>query len=87
MHSIDRETTRKYLMDQISFILNFIDNLQKDLQSKIEDQKLIVNSSKSDLDSSIPKNIKYSYMAELQKARLDRQIEQFEELQKRLIKI
>ena len=75
----------------ISWVINYITKLllklRSDLQIRLDEQQKVLESAKSEVEKNIHWTTELDYVSELQKARLDRQIEQFEELQRVLVKV
>ncbi|MBP6981466.1 hypothetical protein KBB25_01680 [Candidatus Gracilibacteria bacterium] len=69
------------------FCLSILKILNSDLSIQIEKQQLILESVKSEVEKNLSGTPELLEVSEAQKLRLDRQIEQFKELQKRLVKI
>lgn len=65
---------------------DFLTSLRSDLSIRLTEQQKLLESAKSEIDSSLKYMSELTQVSELQKARLDRQIEQFGELQKVLLK-
>lgn len=76
-----------YINWHIDKLLGVLKNIQKNLIDHLNEQKSILQSAKSEVDKNLTGNPELLAVSEAQKLRLDRQIEQFEELQKRLVKI
>lgn len=74
------------LSSRLYRLLHVLRSLQKDLITKIDTKKKIVLQAQDGL-SQLQWNTSLIDDSELQQARLERQIEQFEELQKVLVKI
>ena len=69
---------------------NFIwllDNLRSDLATRLTEQRQILEWAKSEVERNITGTPELLAVSELQKTRLDRQIEQFEELQRVLVRV
>ena len=80
----------KYLFLQkieITYFYEILKNLHSDLQTRIQEQQKTLEQAKSEVEANIRWTNELEQVSELQKARLDRQIEQFEELQKVLVNI
>ena len=71
----------------LSWSISIITNLQNDLTLRLTEQQKALEWAKSDVEMNIAWTPELNGVSELQKARLDRQIEQFEELQKVLMKV
>ena len=71
----------------LSWSISIITNLQNDLTLRLTEQQKTLEWAKSDVEMNIAWTPELNGVSELQKARLDRQIEQFEELQKVLMKV
>ncbi len=70
-----------------SVIITIITDVITDLQLRLEEQQKTLEQAKSEVEKNITWTTELNQVSELQKARLDRQIEQFEELQKILVKV
>lgn len=57
------------------------------LHKEMKQQQKTLEQAKSEVEANIHGTTELEQVSELQKARLDRQIEQFEELQKVLVKV
>ncbi len=80
----------KYLFlekTEIRYFYNILTQLQSELNIKISEQQNSLESAKSEVERNINGTPELLAVSEEQKIRLDRQIEQFEELQKRLVKV
>lgn len=73
------------LITQIS--IQIITNLRSDLALRLTEQQKTLEQAKSEIEKTIRWTSALEQVSELQKARLDRQIEQFEELQKVLVRV
>lgn len=62
-------------------------DLRSDLQIRLNEQQKILESARSEFTDNIRWSSELAEVSELQKVRLDKQIEQFEELQKILVKV
>ncbi len=78
---------RNYLDNEMGFFIPFIQNLRSDLSIRLAEQQSALESAKSEVEKNITWTTELNQVSELQRARLDRQIEQFEELQRVLVKI
>lgn len=67
--------------------LRILSNLRSDLQFRLEEQQKTLESAKSEVENNIHWTTELNAISELQITRLDKQIEQFEELQRVLVKI
>ncbi|MDD2693947.1 MAG: hypothetical protein PHY14_03365 [Candidatus Gracilibacteria bacterium] len=67
--------------------LSSLINLRSDLQLRLEEQQKTLEQAKSEVEQNIHGTIELEQISELQQARLDKQIEQFEELQRVLVKV
>lgn len=72
---------------QILFILNVLKSIKENISLQIETQQVYLKETKSEVEKNLSWTPELLKVSEAQKLRLDRQIEQFEELQKRLVKI
>lgn len=69
-----------------SIIYEFLKDLRSDLQIRLAEQQQTLQKAKSEVEDNIKGTTELNQVSELQQARLDWQIAQFEELQKVLIK-
>lgn len=77
-----------WLIDEsIEWILQILTNLRSDLSIRLTEQQSTLKSAKSEVEKNITWTTELNQVSELQKARLDRQIEQFEELKRVLVKV
>lgn len=76
----------RLIKNEIELISTILNELYSDLQLRIAQQQLILEYTKSEVENNITWTTELSNVSELQKIRLDRQIEQFEELQRVLVK-
>ena len=76
-----------YTDAQFNGILDTILNLRSDLATRLTEQQQILESAKSEVEKNISGTPELIAVSEAQKTRLERQIEQFEELQKVLVKV
>lgn len=67
--------------------ISILTDLRSDLSIRLIEQEQILKSTKSEVESNIKWTTLLEQVSELQKTRLDKQIEQFEELQRVLIKV
>jgi hypothetical protein len=74
----------KYQLDYFLFILS---DLRSDLTIRLAEQQKTLEKAKNEIEQNIKWTSKLNQVSELQRARLDRQIEQFEELQRVLVKV
>ena len=72
---------------QYSVILLILTDLRSDLLIRLTEQQESLKSAKSEVESHIKWTIELDQVSELQRIRLDKQIEQFEELQRVLVKV
>ncbi len=78
----------KYILKEESqFLYNILTDLRSDLQIRLTEQQQILESAKSEVTENIQWTTELAQVSELQKIRLDKQIEQFEELQRVLVKV
>ena len=68
----------------ISFSQTILRDLRLNLIDQITDQQYYLESAKSEIINNLNQTPELLRVSELQKLRLDRQIEQFEKLQQRL---
>ncbi len=79
--------TRWFFNNQLIFINSIIQDLQSDLNQNIIRRKNILESAKSDVANNLKGTPDLMKVSELQQARLDSQIQEFEKLQKILVKV
>lgn len=71
-----------------SFIIyELLRDLRSDLSIRLTEQQKTLEQAKSEVEKNIKWTTELNQVSELQRARLDRQIEQFEELQRVLVKV
>ncbi len=83
----ERQEIYQYLAERAVFILAFSINLRSDLQVRLMEQQKILESAKSKVSKHITWTTELDHVSGLQRVRLDKQIEQFEELQRVLVKV
>lgn len=74
------------IANTIDWILTIISDLRSDLQIRLAEQQQTLEQAKSEVEQTIKGSTELKQVSELQQARLDRQIAQFEELQRVLVK-
>jgi hypothetical protein len=74
------------IIQETHWLINIIRDLQSDLSIRLVEQQSLLKSAKWEVEKNINWTTELESVSELQKARLDRQIKQFEELQKVLIR-
>ena len=72
----------KFYRYEFEFIISILTNLRSDLQIRLNEQKESLEWARSEVESNIKWSNNLEQVSEIQKIRLDRQIEQFEELQR-----
>ncbi|NRH21199.1 hypothetical protein HOO68_04090 [Candidatus Gracilibacteria bacterium] len=72
---------------ELEYITLILIDLRSDLQLRLTEQKNTLESAKSEVKKNIRGTTELNKVSELQGARLDKQIEQFEELQRVLMKV
>lgn len=82
-----QEQKKKSWWAIIEFLVIFLRKLSIDLQDQVTKQKQTLEQAKSEVEKNIQWTGELAQVSDLQKARLDRQIEQFEELQRILVKV
>lgn len=82
-----KEFLKEKIIQEWEYFLAFLFNLKSDLTLNLSEQQEILESAKSEVEKNIHWTTELDQVSELQRARLDRQIEQFEELQRVLVKI
>ena len=83
-------TDSKYLFLQkteIKYFIEILTDLRSDLSIRLIEQQQALKSAKSEVEKNIIWITELNQVSELQRARLDKQIEQFEELQRVLVKV
>ncbi len=84
------ENTKQYIVFRKALYLYYIDILldfKKDIQVHLTVQETYIKSARSEVTKHINWTDELNQVSELQVARLDRQIEQFEELQRILVMV
>ena len=76
-----------YINWHINKLLEVLKNIQGNLIDHLNEQKNILQRAKSEVEKNLSWKPELLLVSEAQKLRLDKQIEQFEELQRRLEKI
>ena len=76
-----------FVKDQSLKIVRILTDLRSDLALHLAEQQKTLESAKSDVEKNISWTPELNAVSELQKSRLDRQIEQFEELQRVLVEV
>ena len=76
-----------FLQSEVLFLISILTDLRSDLSIRLAEQEQILESAKSEVEKNIQWTTELNKVSELQRARLDRQIEQFEELQRVLIRV
>lgn len=72
---------------ELEYITLILIDLRSDLQLRLTEQKNTLESAKSEVEKNIAWTTELNQVSELQRARLNRQIEQLEELQRVLVKV
>lgn len=89
--AIMKESTRKSMSNSFILITKWVlltlTDLRSDLSIRLAEQKSTLKSAKSEVEKNITWTTELNQVSELQRTRLDRQIEQFEELQRVLVKV
>jgi len=80
---LTKETTQICLLE----IYRIIIELKNHLINELVNQQTTLESAKSEVEKNIKWTTELNQVSELQRTRLDRQIEQFEELQRVLVKV
>jgi pyruvate-formate lyase len=84
-------SARIYTQNILRYVEYYTTTILKDLRSylhtRVTEQQKALESAKSEVEKNILGTTTLEQVSEIQKARLDRQIEQFEELQKVLVKV
>jgi hypothetical protein len=73
--------------NEIEYFLEILTNLRSDLSIRLAEQQSLLESAKWEVEKNIKWTSELNQVSELQKIRLDKQIEQFEELQRVLVKV
>lgn len=72
---------------EIEIMKYILTDLRSDLSLRLTEQQQFLESAKSEVEKNIQWTTELEKVSELQKLRLDKQIEQFEELQRVLVKV
>jgi len=75
------------MQKEILFCNSILINLRSDLHFRLIEQQSTLTEAKSELEANVKGTTELNSISELQQARLNRQIEQFEELQRVLTRI
>ncbi len=73
--------------ESLIWCIDMIMNLRSDLATRLTEQQQILEWVKSEVEQNITGTPELIAVSELQRTRLDRQIEQFEELQRVLVRV
>lgn len=73
--------------ESLIWCIEILANLRSDLQLRLTEQQKTLESAKSEVEKNITWTTELNQVSELQRARLDKQIEQFKELQRVLVKV
>ena len=76
-----------FVSKEVEFINLILLDLRSDLATRLTEQRQILESAKSEVEKNITGTPELLAVSELQRTRLDRQIEQFEELQRVLVRV
>lgn len=71
----------------ILWSMNILSDLRSDLSIRLTEEQQILEWAKSEIEENIKGTTELESVSELQKIRIDKQIEQFEELQRVLVKV
>jgi hypothetical protein len=82
-----RERLNNILEIEYTFLLNILTDLRSDLVTRLAEQRSALESAKTEVEKNITGTPELLAVSEAQKLRLDRQIEQFEELQRVLVRV
>ncbi len=85
-HNLKTSSRTIYKME-FEYLIAILIDLRSDLHLRLTEQQQTLKSAKSEVEKNIVWTTKLNQVSELQRARLDRQIVQFEELQRVLVKI
>lgn len=77
---------RKLTKESLQWLIPVLTDLRSDLQIRLREQQQSLEKAKSEVEQTIKWSTELEQVSELQQARLDRQIAQFEELQRVLVK-
>jgi hypothetical protein len=72
---------------ELILLIEYLTDLRSDLTIRLAEQQKTLEQAKSEVEQNIHGTSELNQVSELQSARLDRQIEQFEELQRVLVKV
>ncbi len=76
-----------YHQETIQSAISVLTDLRSDLATRLTEQQKILESAKTEVEKNITGTPELLAVSEAQKLRLDRQIEQFEELQRVLVRV
>ena len=68
-------------------LIKYLTDLRSDLATRLAEQRSVLESAKTEVEKNITGTPELVAVSEAQQVRLDRQIEQFEELQRVLVKV
>ncbi len=87
-NSVDhRLISNDLLSEQLSYFFIILTDLRSDLTLRLKEQQKVLEGARSEVEANIWWTKWLEEVSELQKVRLDKQIEQFEELQRVLVKV
>lgn len=86
-HKMANDIMDNLILSTIQWIYPLILDLRSDLATRLTEQQQILEWAKSEVVRNITGTPELLAVSEVQKARLDRQIEQFEELQRVLVRV
>jgi hypothetical protein len=72
---------------EVNVVKELLIDLRSDLSIRLAEQQSLLESAKWEVEKNIQWTSELNQVSELQKIRLDKQIEQFEELQRVLVKV
>ena len=78
---------QKTLVSTFNYLGPVMEDLRSDLATRLTEQRSILESAKSEVEQNITGTPELIAVSETQRVRLDRQIGQFEELQRVLVKV
>lgn len=85
-HNLKTSSRTIYKME-FEYLIAILIDLRSDLNLRLIEQQKTLEQAKSEVEKNIKWTTELNQVSELQRTRLDKQIEQFEELQKVLVKV
>ena len=72
---------------ELLFCTGILENLRSDLTTRLAEKQSVLESAKTEVEKHITGTPELLAVSEAQKTRLDRQIKQFDELQRVLVRV